>query len=106
MVNPARSTSEPVIDGPLPNCKGYQQLNAASLASVQVLAVPPATSMVLLQAEGANVRYRADGINPTASVGMLIKDGNEVLYAASLESIAAIAFIGASTGAILNATYY
>lgn len=106
MASPARIAAEPVIDGPLPNALGYQQLDTTTLSTVQVLTVPNRCTMALLQAEGGNVRWRPDGVDPSGTVGMLIKDGNEVMYAASESALAQIRFIRAAVGAILNVVYY
>ena len=106
MVDAARIAPQPVIDGPLPLCLGYQQLDAATLTAVSSLTVPNGTTMVLLQAEAVAVRWRADGVDPTTSVGMLIAAGGEVLYSAGLSSLSALRFIRAGAGAILNVSYY
>lgn len=105
MAEPARAFAQPIIDGPLPLCKGYEQLTAALSAAVG-LTVPAGATMAIVQAEGAAVRWRADGTDPTASVGMLIADGNEMLYSTSESALAALRFIRATAGAILNVSYY
>lgn len=106
MVDAARVAPIPILDGPLPKCKGYQQINAATLSAVSTLTVPNGTTMALLQAEAGSVRWRGDEVNPTSSVGMLIAEGGEVLYATGQSSLAAIRFIAGSAGAILNISYY
>lgn len=103
MVDAARIAPQPTIDGPLPVCKGYQQL---ALTSATSLTIPNGTTMVLLQAEAVAVRWRADGVDPTTSVGMLIAAGGEVLYSAGLSALSALRFIHAGAGAILNVSYY
>lgn len=105
MVNAPRQFAQPIIDGPLPTCRGYQQLTAALSASTG-LTVPAGSTMVIIQAEGAGVRWRADEIDPTASVGMLIADGGELLYSASESALNALRFIRTTAGAILNVSYY
>lgn len=104
MVDAAREHARPIIDGPLPLCKGYQQLTSELSASVG-LTVPNGTTMILVQAEGAAVRWRAD-TDPTASVGMLLADGGELMYSASRSALQALRFIRTTTGAILNVSYY
>jgi len=106
MVNPSRVKPDPFIDGPLPTCLGYQQLDTATLAASVGLTVPNNATMVVLQAEGANIRYRAYGVAPTSTVGMLITAGAEVIYPASDSAIAALRFIRTTTGAILNAQFF
>lgn len=101
----SRTNPKPVIDGPLPTCKGYQRISAATLAASTGLTVPNNTTLVLLQAEGGDLRWRADGNAPTATVGMRLQSGSEMLYAAGDTDIAALRFI-TSGGGILNATFY
>jgi hypothetical protein len=50
---------------------GYHQMTGLSSAKP----VPGVGSVVMLQAETQPVRYRADNVNPTASVGILIAAG-------------------------------
>lgn len=95
-------------DQPLPIASGKEtpllQAQLASLAGVTGLPSIPATAMrVMLQAEGQNVRYRDDGTNPTASVGLQIYVGQLVEYAGDLN---AIKFIEVAGGAKLNVAYY
>lgn len=106
MVSPTRATNTPVIDGQLPLCLGYQQIDAATLTTSQALTVPNGATMALLQAESVAVRWRADGVDPTTSVGMLIAAGGEVMYTASQSALSALRFIRAGAGAILNVSYY
>ena len=83
MANPSRQVLTPTVDGPLPVCKGYQQLDSTALSASSGLTVPSGTTLALIQAEAISVRFRADGTDPTSSVGMLISAGGEVLYPAS-----------------------
>jgi hypothetical protein len=106
MSNTPRVAPQAVLDGPLPPCKGYQQLNSDALASSTGLTVPAGSTIAFIQAEGAPVRYRADGVAPTNSVGMLIDTGGEVLYVASEDALKALRFIRTTAGAILNCSYY
>lgn len=54
---------------------GFQQVSAAELAAAFPLAVPAGTERAWIQAEGANVRWRADGTSPTAAIGNIIFSG-------------------------------
>ena len=81
--------------------KGYEQLT--SLLTVQSLTVPGTAQMVLLQSLDHNVRWRDDGVAPTATVGMRISAGEEFWYTGNL---AAIQFIEEAPSAVLNAAYY
>lgn len=80
---------------------GYQQIT--SLSASTALTVPGSASVALIQAEGADVRWRDDGTAPTASVGMLLPAGAELRYTGAL---AALRLIQASAGAVLNVSYY
>jgi hypothetical protein len=81
---------------------GYQQIT--SLVSAQPLTVPGGAIAALIMCEIASVRYRDDGVNPTAGVGMIISPGSApLLYAGNLS---AIAFIQISAGAVLDILYY
>lgn len=106
MVNASQYTPQRTVDGPLPTCKGYQQLSTATLASASTLTVPNGATMALLQAEASPIRWRADEVNPTSTVGMLIDAGGEVLYVASESALASLRFIRTTAGSILNVTYY
>lgn len=106
MADAPRVAPTNVIDGPLPPCRGYQQLDATALIGVVQLTVPNNTTMALLQAEGNSVRWRADEVDPTTAVGMLIASGGEVLYATSQDALAKLRFTRGGAGAALNVSYY
>jgi hypothetical protein len=57
----------------------------------------------LIIAEGAPVRWRDDGVAPTASVGMPIAVGVPLQYDGDLSKIR---FIQQSASGILNISYY
>ena len=59
--------------------------------------------VALIQAEDQNVRWRDDGTDPTASVGMLLEAGKDMLYTGDL---GAIKFIEEAASAKLNVSYY
>lgn len=84
---------------------GYQQIT--TLSAAVGLAVPAGAQRALIQAQTQSVRWRDDGTNPSATVGMLLGvttgpsdyfeyDGN----------LSAIKFIEAAASAALNVTYY
>lgn len=87
------------------NVKGFEQIT--DLASAQPLTVPAGTERAWLQAETADVRYRLDGEDAAADVGMLIKAGaeqpTEISTAAGLRNISVIAASGSPK---LNVTYF
>ena len=82
-------------------CLGYQQIT--SLTSSTALTVPAGATLALIVPETQSVRWRDDGIAPTASVGMLVPAKSSMSYDGDLK---AIRFIAATSGAILNVSYY
>lgn len=58
---------------------------------------------VLLQAETNGVRWRDDGVLPTASVGMLIPAGQDFWYTGNIDNLRVIGVDGTS---ILNVAGY
>ena len=82
-------------------CLGYQQIT--SLSSSTALTVPAGAALALIVPETQNVRWRDDGVAPTASVGMLVPANSSMSYDGDLK---AIRFIAATSGAILNVSYY
>jgi hypothetical protein len=88
---------------------GYQQI--ASLSSATGLTVPTTTtgglsarpSIAMIIAETAAVRWRDDGVAPTATVGMPLAIGATLQYDGD---IGAIQFIEQTAGAKLNVSYY
>lgn len=89
-----------VLDGRLVPA-GYQQITDVSAAVG--LTVPDGATLAVIQAEDQAVRYRDDGTDPTASVGMVIAEGQELVYNGDLS---AITFIETTASAKLNVSYY
>ena len=83
------------------NPRGYQQITDLS-ASVG-LTVPDGATRAVIQAEGDDVRWRDDGTDPTATVGMILAQNTSLDYSGDLNEIE---FIEAAGGGILNVTYY
>jgi len=81
---------------------GYHRM--ATLTSA--LPVSGTGSIVMIQAEAQNVRYRADGVDPTASIGMLLQAGECHTLNMGSGQIGDIRVIGVVTGAILNVTAF
>ena len=75
----------------------------SALSPSTVLTVPSGATIAVVQAEGADVRWRDDGTAPTATVGMLLPAGAELRYTGAL---AALRLIQASAGATVNVSYY
>jgi hypothetical protein len=81
---------------------GYQQIT--SLTASTALTVPAGTQMALVQAESQAVRWRDDGTDPTATVGMILGAGETLEYDSSQLSV--VEFIEVTVGAKLNINYY
>ena len=82
-------------------CLGYQQIT--SLSSAQALTVPSGATMALIAPETKDVRWRDDGVNPTASVGMPLVVGTTLNYDGDLNRIR---FIQTEASAAINISYY
>jgi hypothetical protein len=88
---------------------GYQQIT--SLSSSTALTVPQRNqsglsgtpSIAIITPESQAVRWRDDGVAPTASVGMPLAAGVTLQYDGDITKIR---FIEQTAGAKLNVTYY
>ena len=80
---------------------GYQQITA--LTSATGLTSPAGAHVAVISVSGQPVRYRDDGVAPTATVGMPLPVGTVFSYAASL---ATIQFIQTAATATLDVNYY
>ena len=87
-------------DGPL-QPKGHQQLT--SLAAAASLTVPTGSRYAILKCTAQGVRWRDDGVDPTATVGMLMDVGDEFVYSGKLGKLRVIE---AAASAVLNVAYY
>jgi hypothetical protein len=90
--------------------RGYQKVT--SLGTVKTLTMPTVPAgpgagvrvrAVLLKTETQAVRWRDDGVDPSATDGMLIDVGDEFWYAGK---VSALRFIEATAGAVLHASLY
>jgi hypothetical protein len=79
---------------------GYQQLTVTTLES---LTVPPGATCAMIVPEAQAVRWRDDGIAPTASIGMPLAVGALLEYGGRLS---ALQFIAQTSGGIINVSYY
>lgn len=82
---------------------GYQQLTVGN--SAVGLTVPLGASRAIIGVETQPIRYRNDGIDPTASVGFHVANGT-TFEIDSREGILALKLIRASSDSIVNITYY
>jgi hypothetical protein len=91
------------------SCLGYQQIT--SLNTAQALTVPTRDangmsvlpSLALITPLTQNVRWRDDGVNPTATVGMPLLAGVTLQYDGDMTRIR---FIETTASAELNISYY
>lgn len=60
---------------------------------------PGSGSAAMVQAEGQDVRYRADGIDPTSSVGTILANGESIFF---LGDVSQLRFIETAASAKLN----
>jgi hypothetical protein len=95
------AAGQPVLDGYL-DPGGYTQVT--SLATAAGLGtIPNGVKLTLIQAEAQDIRWRDDGVNPTASVGMVLGAGQTLVYNGNP---AAFKAIEVTTSAKLNVIFY
>lgn len=87
---------------------GCQQWSGANLNAAVGLAslgtgIPTGATIVSIQAEDQNIRWRDDGTSPTASVGMRLFVGETITYSGDLTAIELIEEANDAKG---NACYY
>ena len=80
---------------------GHQQVTG--LNTVKALTVPLGTQRILLVCTAQNVRFRDDGNNPTATVGIQLVAGTVFRYRGDPS---AIKFIEETASAVLEASFY
>lgn len=73
----------------------YHQLPTLTTATPS----PGVGTAALIQAEGVDVRWRADGTDPTTTVGMLLPAGETMWYTGDLSKLT---FIETAVGGIIN----
>lgn len=83
---------------------GYQQHLAAAVDAGVNLTPPAGAVYAVLTAEAQAIRYRDDGVNPSATVGMPVAVGVTVQLEGG--NLAAYRVISQALGAIVNVTYY
>ncbi len=66
--------------------------------------IPSDAKLAVIFINTADIRYRDDGTNPTASVGMYVFQGQTVLYQG--RPLSNFKFIAVSGSPILNITFY
>lgn len=83
--------------------RGYQQLTVSSTAVSLTIPAGKRVTFALVRCSTANVRYRDDGTDPTATVGEPLLAGEVLEYDAN---VAAVKFIRQSADATLDISYY
>lgn len=83
-------------------CLGYTQLTSLSSA-VGLGTIPQGATLALIVPETQGVRWRDDGTDPTASVGMPVASGSYLSYDGDLNRIK---FIQQSASAKINISFY
>jgi hypothetical protein len=86
---------------------GYCQLSVGASAVALTTCtggIPAGTVLVNLTVSTANLRYRDDGTNPTATVGIPILQGQNVPYSGN--NPAALVFIAQSGTAAIDIGFY
>lgn len=81
---------------------GYQQIT--TLTGATALTVPDGTSIALIVATTQAVRWRDDGVDPSATVGMPLSVDKDLVYGAG--QLSRLRFIEQTAGAVLNISYY
>lgn len=84
--------------------KGYQQIIGAAAAVAGT--VPVGTSVMVVTPEAQGVRYRADGTDPTAAIGVPINAGASWTFKGTQAQLLAIKFIEQAASSTLNFDYY
>jgi len=98
---PAGATSRvQSVDGGITN-QGYVQLTTLTVATG--VTAPGGANCAMIQAEGDQIRWRDDGTNPTATVGMFIPSGSGIWYTGDFTKLK---FIQQSGGGIINISFY
>jgi predicted hotdog family 3-hydroxylacyl-ACP dehydratase len=86
---------------------GYQQIASTGLATAVGLTIPTTSqqkpTQCIITCETQAIRWRDDGVNPTATVGYPLAVGAELRYDGNLP---AIRFIEQTASAVLNVSYY
>jgi hypothetical protein len=80
---------------------GYEQIT--DLSSAVGLSAPSGATRALIAPLTKDIRWRDDGTNPTASVGMPVTAGTYLSYDGDLKNIK---FIQTAASAELNVIYY
>lgn len=81
---------------------GYVQMTSLGSA-VSLTSIPAGATKVVMQSEAQDVRFRDDGTNPTAAIGMILEVKKPWTYEGDLKRIKVIEAAGSGK---LNLMYY
>lgn len=81
---------------------GYQQIT--NISAAQALTIPAGCRLAIVTATGNDVRWRADGTDPTATIGYPLPAGVELQYTAA--QLPRLKFIQQAATAVLNINYF
>ena len=81
---------------------GYVQQTSLGSA-VNLSSIPARATMCVITVEGNGIRWRDDGSDPTASVGMPVSNGQTFSYTGNMN---ALRIIQQAASATINVTYY
>ena len=82
---------------------GYQQIGAG-IAAAAGFTLPAGTEFVEVTVGAQAVRWRADGTDPTAAIGMPLAVGATKIF--TTQQLSLVKFIEQVAGAVLDITYY
>lgn len=83
---------------------GFQQMTSVSATTAaNVPSIPTSAGSMLVAVETQAIRWRDDGTDPTATVGMPVATGSTLCYG---QEIAKFKVISQTAGATINITYY
>jgi hypothetical protein len=89
---------------------GYKQVTdvstAGTLETLTGASIPAGATHARIQAESQDIRWRDDGVNPTAAIGKILKAGSDVPEYLVGVQLRKARFIQASATAKLNVEYY
>lgn len=84
--------------------KGYQQATSLSTSvAINLPTIPQSAASATIDVEGACIRFRDDGTDPTSAVGRPMCAGQSLCY---LNDPHSVRVIGQTAGAAINVTYY
>lgn len=68
--------------------------------------VPPSAHMAVIQPQGANIRYRLDGVDPDTNTGIILYNGNSITLGNKAQIDGFRAIRDDSTNATVAIQYY